>query len=417
MTATAVIIGASHAGSQLSLSLRQSGWQGDILLLGDETYLPYHRPPLSKDYLGGELGPNDILLRPAALYDKQGITLKLNHQVLAIDRAKGLIEAVSDRGKQVQFHYDKLALCTGARVRTLNISGANLKGVHYLRTLSDVEHIRTEIQPGSRGVIIGGGYIGLETAAMLRGINCEVSVLEAAPQLLGRVAAPEIGAFYQALHEQHGVNLRTNAQANELLGEDRVQQVVCADRTRLEADFVIIGIGVIPNQELAEQAGLDVNDGIVVNKLAQTSDPNIVAAGDCTRFNHPLYGNIRLESVPNATEQSKVAAATLCGKQTAYASLPWFWSDQYDCKLQIAGINRGYDEILVRGSTAVVAEPITSEQAPTFCVYYFREQQLIAADCINRPKEFMLAKMWLQKSYTPDKTKLVDDGYALTRDD
>lgn len=411
MVQKAVIIGASHAGSQLALSLRQGGWSGPIQLIGNEGHLPYHRPPLSKDFLSGDKQAQDLLIRPRALYEKNNVEVLLKSEVLHIDCQQKLL-TLNNHGQEQIIPYDKLALCTGARVRELDIPGIKLPGVYYLRNLADVEAIRASLPAQGAGTIIGGGYIGLETAAMLRQMGHDITVLEVAPQLLGRVAAKEIGEFYQALHQHHGVDIQLGVQIQSIPGRDRVENLELADGIKLKANFVIVGIGVLPNQELAQTAGLEVNNGILVNEFAQTSDPNIVAAGDCTRFQHPLYGEVRLESVPNATEQAKVAAATLNGKALSHHGLPWFWSDQYDCKLQIAGLSQGYDEVVLRGSTK-----ITTNQIPSFCVFYFKAGKLIAADCVNRPKEFMLSKMWLQKAHTPDKIKLVDDGYVLGRED
>ena len=411
MEENVIIIGGSHAGSQLALSLRQGGWTGAIKIISDEAVYPYQHPPLSKDFLSGSKQFEDLLLRPKALYQKNNIEVLLNTTVLGVDRQQQCITAFINGTEQI-FPYTKLAFCTGARVRRLPLPGSDLAGVHYLRTYADVASIKASLPHRGHGIIIGGGYIGLETAAMLRKMGHVITVLEAAPQLLGRVAAPEIGRFYQMLHEQHGVKIQTGVTITAISGEQAVTGVMFADGSQLTADFIVIGIGVVPNQELAQTAGLVVDDGIVVDQFARTADPNIVAAGDCTRFEDEHYGSIRLESVPNATEQAKVAAATLNGKPTPHHSLPWFWSDQYECKLQIAGISRGYDEIVVRGNPTVAAD-----KKAQFCVFYFHRGQLIAADCINQPREFMLAKQWLQQRHTPEKTKLSDPGYALSKED
>ena len=411
MNHLAIIVGASHAGSQLALSLRQGGWCGRILLIGDEHYLPYHRPPLSKDFLSGNKQADDLLIRPHALYEKNNIELQLDTNVLAIDRQQKQITLIQ-QSRQQNIGYDKLAICTGARIRLLPLPGIELSGIHYLRNLADVEAIRADLPAKGRGVIVGGGYIGLETAAMLRKMGHDITVLEAASQLLGRVAAKEIGEFYLALHRHHGVNVQTNIQIARFRGNKKIEHIELTDGTLISADFVVVGIGVLPNQELAAAAGLEVNNGILVDEFAQTSDPDIVAAGDCTRFHHPLYGDIRLESVPNATEQAKIAAATLNGKLQAHHSIPWFWSDQYDCKLQIAGLSQGYDEVIIRGDTT-----IKTENPPSFCAFYFKAGKLIAADCVNRPREFMLTKLWLQNRHTPSIDKLVDDSYELKKTD
>lgn len=376
---TCVIIGASHAGSSLATALRKEGWQGPIIVLGDETILPYHRPPLSKGLLLGEKTVDQIEIFKPAVYEKANIKFRLGVSAEKIDRTNKTV--VLNSGEILL--YDKLALCTGARVRKLDIPGSQLKGVHYLRTLADAQAIQAEIKPGKKAVIVGGGYIGLETAASLRKLGMEVTVLEMMNRILERITAAELSAYYSNLHKRHGVNIIVNAQALALRGSDRVQQVVCNENHTLDADMVIIGIGVIPNTELAADAGLEVGNGVIVDELAQTSDPDIVAVGDCTHHPNDLLGyRLRLESVPNAMEQAKTAAATLCGQCKPYHTLPWFWSDQYNIKLQIAGMNRGYERVVIRGI------PETDQ----FVVWYMKNSQVLAADCINSPREFMVAK-------------------------
>lgn len=374
-----MVVGASHAGAQLAASLRQGGWKGEIVLVGDEGTLPYQRPPMSKAYLAGKNTLDQLAIRSAAFYAKQEITL-LDDTVQAVDRTDGRVTL--SRGGSLA--YDELALCTGARVRRLAAPGADLCGVHYLRTAADVELIREAASPGRRAVIIGGGYIGLETAASLSGLGLQVSVLEATERVLGRVTAPEVSAFFDRIHREEAVDVRTKATVEELVGTDRVQGVVLAGGETVPADLVIIGIGVEPNTELAAAAGLQVDDGVVIDDHARTSDPAIVAAGDCTSHDMARYGRrIRLESVSSAVEQAKVAAATACGKSQRITALPWFWSDQYDVKLQIAGINTGYDEIVLNGDPA---------EGRDFTCYYLRRGELIAADCVNRPRDFMFSK-------------------------
>lgn len=395
---TCIIIGASHAGAQLANSLRKEGWQGNITVIGDEEAYPYHRPPLSKALLMGEKTADQIDIFKAAVYEKANINFMLGTRVETLDRANQKITLTNGE----TLNYDKLALCTGARVRKLAIPGSELKGVHYLRTLADAQAIQAEVKAGGRAVIVGGGYIGLETAASLRKLGMEVTVLEMMHRVLERVTAPELSEFYTELHTSHGVKIITDAQALELKGNDgRVSQVVCNNDLTLDADMAIIGIGVIPNTELAEAAGLDIENGVVVNEFACTSDPNILAAGDCTFHPNNVLGfNLRLESVPNAMEQAKTAAATICGNSKAYHALPWFWSDQYDIKLQIAGFNKGYDHVVLRG------EP----SAHQFVAWYLKGDKILAADCINSPKEFMLAKKLIgqQVSAAPDQLADVD---------
>lgn len=394
-TPICLIIGASHAGASLATAVRKEGWTGRILVIGDETVLPYHRPPLSKTLLMGEKTTDQIEIFKAAVYEKAGIEFRLGVRVESINRSAKTV--LLNNGETLS--YDKLGLCTGARVRKLDIPGANLKGVHYLRTLADAQAIQAAVKPGGKAVIVGGGYIGLETAASLNKLGMEVTVLEMMNRILERVTAPELSAYYSDLHSRNGVNIVVNAQALELRGTDHVQQVVCNEDRVLDADLVIIGIGVIPNTELAAAAGLEIDNGIVVDEFAHTADPDIVAVGDCTNHPNDMLGyRLRLESVPNAMEQAKTAAASICGQQKAYHALPWFWSDQYSAKLQIAGMNRGYDKVIIRG------EP-SSDQ---FVAWYVKGDQILAADCINSAKEFMAAKKIIGQKVVIDTASLSD---------
>ena len=390
----AVIVGASHAGAQLAANLRREGWSGEVVLIGDEGGLPYHRPPLSKGYLAGKNGLDDLLIRGADFYEKQHIRL-LNATVEAIHRsAKRVSLSTGDT-----LTYTKLALCTGARARRLPTPGVDLPGIHYLRTAADVELIRAAATPGRRVVIVGGGYIGLETAASLCSLGMNVTVLEATERVLERVTAPEVSAFYTRIHNGEGVEIRTHALVEAFFGNGGVQEVVLADGEPIPADLVIVGVGVVPNTELASAAGLSVDNGIVIDDQARTSDPDIVAAGDCTSHTMARYGSrIRLESVSSAGEQAKIAAATICGKHSAIAALPWFWSDQYDLKLQIAGLNAGYDEVLLSGDPS---------RERDFSCFYFRESELIAADCVNRPRDFMSSKRAISQQLRVDRSELL----------
>lgn len=393
----ALIVGAGHAGAQLAASLRQEGWTGEIVLIGEESALPYQRPPLSKGYLAGKSTLDELAIRSAKFYTEQGIQL-LNAKVEAIDRSAGhLVLSTGDA-----LPYDKLALCTGARPRRLSIPGANLVGVYYLRTAADVEMIREATSPGCRAVIIGGGYIGLETAASLRALGLEVTVLEATERVLERVTAPAVSAFFDRIHREEGVNIRTGALVEALSGDGRVREVFLSSGESIPTDLVIVGIGVEPNTELAAAAGLVVDNGVVIDDQTRTSDPDIVAAGDCASHDMARYGRrIRLESVPSAGEQAKVAAATVCGKSKMIAALPWFWSDQYDLKLQIAGLNTGYDEVVLSG------DPTRDRD---FTCFYLRAGELIAADCINRPRHFMFSKRVITQRLPIGRTELVLAG-------
>ena len=401
MTDQCIIVGASHAGSQLALSLRQNGWKSEIVLIGAERYFPYHRPPLSKDFLNNKKTIEQLYIRNPDLYESNDITVRLDSCVSRIDRENACIEL--DDGELLE--YGKLALCMGARVREIPIPGADLEGVHYLRNVDDIERIQQDLIHAKNAVIIGAGYIGLETAASLKKLGIEVSILETSDRVLQRVTSPEVSAFFTRIHQEEGVDIQTGSQVQEILGSGRVEAILCEDGAQYEADLVIVGIGVIPNTELAEKAGLEVDNGIVVNELAVTSDPDIVAAGDITNHPNLFYGgNVRLESVHNAMEQSKTAAATLCGKREPFDSLPWFWSDQYDLKLQIAGLNEGYEEVIIRGNP---------EEGRSLTAFYLKEKRLIAADCINRPRDFMFSKRLIESKKQLDSRQLKDESVEL----
>jgi 3-phenylpropionate/trans-cinnamate dioxygenase ferredoxin reductase subunit len=312
MNGACVVVGASHAGAQLAASLRRHGWTGRIVLVGDEACLPYHRPPLSKQYLSGEKGQHEILIRPQAAYAKMDVHLTLGVKVEAIDRARRT--AALDNGEDL--HYDKLALTVGARPRRIPIHGSELENVFYLRNQADVDRIRACIGSHKRAVIIGGGYIGLEAAAALRSTGMAVTVLEACPRVLQRVTAPQVSAFYHRVHGEQGVEVVVDTCVERIDGSTAAEAVACTGGRCYPADLVIIAVGVVPNTELAASAGLAVGDGIVVDECACTSDPDIVAAGDCTWHYNSIYArHLRLESVQNAHEQASVAAATLCGKR------------------------------------------------------------------------------------------------------
>lgn len=408
MTRRVVIVGAGHAAAQLAPSLRKQGWEDEIVIIGDEPYAPYQRPPLSKEFLSGEKDDKEILIRPEAAYEKHGIELRLNQSVVAINSDENTL--VLDNGEKLA--YDKLALCVGARARKINLPGSDLDGVYYLRTLDDVKNIKgylgvkkSIVSP--RAVIVGGGYIGLETAAALTNLGVSVTVLEMQERVLARVTALEVSEFYQRVHEEEGTLIRTNVVVSHIEGRhqdsDKHPLRVCCDSGEsFDADLVIIGVGVIPNVELAEAAGLAVENGITVDEFAFTSDTNIVAVGDCANHPNGLLGRrLRLESVPHAVEQAKTAAASICGLKLPYISYPWFWSDQYDLKLQIAGLNQGFDQVVIRGDR---------EGSRSFVAWYLKQGQLLAADCINRPKEFLVAKQLLSREITVDPVKLADES-------
>jgi 3-phenylpropionate/trans-cinnamate dioxygenase ferredoxin reductase subunit len=334
---------------------------------------------LSKKYLAGELTRDRLLLRPATFYAEKNVTLELGTRVEEIDPKQRRVRLRDGRA----LSYDRLMLATGSRVRRLSVPGADLPGVHYLRTIADVDAITAALAPGARVLLIGAGYIGLEVAAVVRQRGFDVTVLEAADRVMSRTVSAEVSAFYDARHRAAGVAIHCGAGVKALHGPGRVAAVETADGRTFACDVLIAGIGIEPNVELAARAGLECNNGIVVDELARTADPHIVAAGDCTNHPEPLFERrVRLESVPNAIHQAKVAAATLLGTPAPYSEVPWFWSDQYDLKLQIAGLSAGYDEVVVRGDSA----------GRSFVAFYLRGGQLLAVDAVNSPKEFIAGK-------------------------
>lgn len=382
MTAPCVIVGAGHAAGQLVTSLRGNGYAGQIVLLGEEPHLPYQRPPLSKHFLAGKVGLDRLLLRPAAFYADSGVEWRADTRAVALDRGAQTLTLADGS----TLTYERLALATGARVRRLTVPGAELAGIHYVRTIADSQALQAALRPAAKVVIVGGGYIGLEVAAVAARAGAQVTVLELAERLLARTATPQVADFYARLHRAEGVTLQFGVQVTGFAGTGRVERVLGSDGSEYAADVVVVGIGIIPNTELAAAAGLTVDDGIVVDEYARTNDPAIVAAGDCARGYHPRLGrSLRLESVPNAMAQARSAAASLCGKQEPYSELPWFWSDQYEIKLQIAGLAQGYDQTVIHGDPA----------ANKFSVFCFRQGEWIAVETVNDPREFMRYKQWL----------------------
>jgi len=381
MTPPCIIIGASHAGAQLALSLRQQGWQDEILVISNEDALPYQRPPLSKTFLSGEKNTDQILIRPMAAFEKAQVDFLFNTQVININRQDNALEL--DNGQSLA--YSKLALCTGSSAIKIPLPGHDKKGVHYLRTQQDAINIRQHAAADKHAVIIGGGFIGLESAAILCKMGMKVSVLEAQDRLLKRVVCENISNFYEKTHQQAGVSIHTNTQAASINGEERVNSVIDKIGKEYKADLVIIGVGVHPNVQLAQDCGLDIDNGIVINGFAQTRDADIVAAGDATFFHHDFYRkNMRLESIQNAMDQAKSAAASLCGKSLGFSHIiPRFWSDQYDFKLQIIGISDGFDKIEIRGNI---------NEGKSFSVFYLKENKLICAAMVNAPRVLMKAQ-------------------------
>jgi 3-phenylpropionate/trans-cinnamate dioxygenase ferredoxin reductase subunit len=404
MSAGVVVAGGGQAASELAIKLRQGGYDAPVTIVSAEPHLPYQRPPLSKAFLAGEIEPPALLLRTEAAYRQQRIDFLCGARVERIRRERR--EVVLSDGRALP--YDKLVLATGGRARRMSCAGAELAGVFTLRELDDVPAIRANLEPGRRMVIVGGGYIGLEAAAVAVKRGVAVTVVEAAPRLLARVAGAEISAFYERAHRSHGVEVLTGAAVQRLLpsGSEpaHVGAVGLADGRVIEADFVLAGIGLAPNTELAEDAGLHVENGVWVDEFCRTEDPDVLAIGDCS--NHPsafLGRRVRLESVPNAVEQGRVAAATICGKPSPYAAVPWFWSDQYDLKLQAVGLSDGCDQAVRRGS----------EEGPPFVMFYLREGVVIAADAVNAPGDFMWSKRLVAAKMCIDPYRLADPAFAL----
>lgn len=395
-----VILGAGQAGGEVASELRKLGYAGLITLVGDEPHVPYRRPPLSKAYFAGTVSAEELYVVPPASLDKAQIRFIGGVSATHIDREQKCVNLADGR----QLGYQKLVIATGGRARPLTLDGGDRPNVFLLRTINDIEQIRARATPGARMVIIGGGFIGLETAAVAVKLGLEVTVLEGLPRVLARVTVPEVSAFFERVHREAGVDLRTGAQVAALEGDPLVTHVHLTDGSRIEADLVVAGIGLIANTELAETAGLVVDNGVLVDEYAQTSDPDIVAAGDCT--NHPseyLGRRVRLESVPNAMEQGKVAANTLLGNRVPYRSVPWFWSDQYDLKLQMVGMSAGFDQFVVRGN---LEDPATR----AFSVFYFKNGRLLSVDAVNRPQEFMLSKKLVAEGARLDLAALADES-------
>ena len=389
-----VIVGGGHAAGQNAASLRQEGYDGEIIIIGDDTHIPYQRPPLSKQYLSGEHGLERVYLRPEKFYEERNIELRLGVSVTEIHPDEHAI--TTSTGDTV--NYEKLLLATGSRPRILNAPGSDLPGIHYLRSVAHVDNIRTEMPQAKNVCIVGGGYIGLEVASVAVSAGHNVTVLEMEERILQRVTTPEMSAFYDELHSSHGVKILTSTAVSGFAGETRVEQVLCGDLS-IPADLVIVGIGIIPNTELAETAGLECDNAIMVDEYCRTSDPDIFAAGDNTNHPNPILNRrLRLESVPNAMEQARVAAANMLGGDKTYESIPWFWSDQYDLKLQMVGFSADGETQAIRGD----------QSANQFAVFYLHENTVVAVDAVNSQREFMVCKQLYGKSVDPEKLTDLD---------
>lgn len=406
-----LIVGASQAGVQLASSLRELGYADPITIVGAETHAPYQRPPLSKAYLQGLVTAETLAFRTQDYYDKHAIDLVLNERISDVDKApdgSGTATATSGR----KFVFDRLALTTGARPRRLEIEGADLDGVLYLRNADDAEEMKARMADAGSVVVVGGGFIGLEAAASAQKLGKSVAVLEAAPRLVGRAVGEETSEFFLKAHRARGLDVSLNAKILRFVGDGggHVSGVELADGRVVPADIVLVGIGVVPRTELAEALGLACGNGIMVDEFSLASDGTTVVAGDCAELPNPMPREgapqrLRLESVNNAVEQARNAATTVTGGRVPYRMVPWFWSNQGDIKLQMAGLSAGYDQIVTRGSV----------EDEKFSFVYYRDEQVIAADCINSPVDFLAIKALLAQGLNVPVDRVGDAGTPLKK--
>ena len=387
-----VVVGGGQAAIQCIASLRKEGYSGSITLVGEENHLPYQRPPLSKGFLSGATESDRLYLKKIEFFQENSIQLNLGVTADRIDRDNCIVHLSDDKS----IGYDKLVLATGSRVRKLKFPGSDLEGINYLRGIDDAESLKDGLLKSKNLVIVGAGYIGLEVAAVATEFDTKITVIEMADRVMNRTVDPIISDYYQELHSKNGVDFILNESLEKVDGDKAVEQVICSGGSSIQADILVIGAGVIPNIELAEESELNCDNGISVNEYGQTEDSKIFACGDCT--NHPnekLNRRLRLESVHNAMEQSKTVATSVMGNRTAYNQIPWFWSDQYDHKLQIVGLSGDHDEVLIRGN----------QEESKFMLFYLKGEELIAVDAVNNPKEFLICR------------KLVENKVKISSDD
>ncbi len=395
-----IIIGAGHGAAQAVQSLRQKNFAGKIILIGDEPYIPYHRPPLSKKFLEGGMTIERLYIKPEKFYDNKNIERRLGCCVTMINAEP---KYVVIEGKE-KVPFDHLIIAVGSSLRKLDILGSDLRQVHYVQKISDILAIQKDFDAVKKIVVIGGGYIGLEIAAICRKMDKEVTLVHRGDRLLSRVVAPEMSEFYHKTHEEEGVKIILKTQVSKIEESQRTLKITTSEGDELSADMIIVGIGVTPATGLALEAGIFCDNGIYVNEFCETSAANIYAIGDCTNHPSPLYNKrLRLESVPNAQGQAKVAAAKIMGENNIYDEIPWFWSDQYDMKLQIAGISDGYDQIIMRGS----------QENRSFAVFYLKDNVLIAVDAVNSAGEFMAGKKLINARAVLDVKKLADKSTSM----
>ncbi len=396
-----LIVGAGQAGAQVALSLRQLGYAGDIGVLGAEAEAPYERPPLSKEYLLGEIGADALQLRPPEFWPGRSIDLRVSARIVAVRPEAH--QAITEAGETID--YGVMVWAAGGEARRLPCHRPDLAGVHLLRTRADADRLRGELTGAGRAVVVGAGYVGLETAAALCSLGVRVTVVEAVDRVLARVAGPEISEFYAREHSARGVQFVLGGHVEALHGEGRVSGVRLSGGKTLPADLVVVGVGLVPNVDILAEAGANVADGVVVDAFCQTSLRDIYAVGDCAR--HPnafaVSGSARLESVQNAIDQAKTAAAAIAGRPAPYSALPWFWSNQYDLALQTAGLSAGHDATVVRGDPSSRA----------FSVLYLREGAVLAIDSVNSPADFTQAKRLVARRGQVDVERLADPATPL----
>jgi 3-phenylpropionate/trans-cinnamate dioxygenase ferredoxin reductase subunit len=402
MHADIIIVGAGHGGAQCAIAMRKNGFKGSILIIGREPELPYERPPLSKEYFAREKAIEQLYIRPANFWSDKNIGMILGQTVTKIEPAEKRL-TLGDRSFA---SYGILIWATGGEPRSLSCPGAELTGIHSVRTRADCDKLMAEIDGGVRNiVVIGGGYIGLEAAAVLINMGCRVTVLEALPRILMRVAGAELSAFYEAEHRAHGVDLRTNVIVKALEGEGRVTGVVLADESVVAAHAVIVGIGITPAVGPLVEAGAEGRDGVTVDAYCRTSLPDVYAIGDCAKFACDFADGamMRVESVQNASDQAKCVAKTICGKPQPYRAFPWFWSDQYDLKLQTAGLSVGHDKTVTRGT------PVNR----SFSVVYLKQGRVVALDCVNMARDYVQGRKLVESRACPDISLLADPSVSL----
>ncbi len=395
-----VIIGAGHAGGRAAEAMRQAGFAGEIVLIGEEAHVPYERPPLSKELLIGEEGAEKVFLNPPAYYAENEIDLRLGTRAEAIDR-DGRAVVLADGGR---VGYDKLLIVTGARVRRLNCPGADLAGIHYIRTIDDTLALRPKLTEGVRVAVIGGGFIGLEVAAGARTRGANVTVIELADQVLARVADPAVGALVADLHRGRGVHIMTGASVERVDGNGRVAELVCTDGETIAADLVVVGIGIVPNREIADDAGLDVGNGITVDEYGLTSDPDIFAAGDVAYHFNPILGrHLRLESWANAQNGGIAVARNMVSEPAPYAELPWFWSDQFDLNLQLVGAPDSWERLVTRGDPA----------SGRCVVFYMEGARVVGATAFNQGREMRPCRQLVESGKAVSDEELADEATRL----